>query len=34
MPWALIGAFAVWSVVLTALSGALDLNELFHSVLP
>jgi hypothetical protein len=34
MPWALMVAFAVWSVALTALSGALDLNRLFLNLLP
>ena len=34
MPWALMGAFAVWSVALTALSGALDLNRLFMNLWP
>ncbi len=34
MPWALMVAFAVWSVALTALSGALDLNRLFMNLWP
>ena len=34
MPWALMGAFAAWSVALTALSGALDLNRWLMHLLP